>query len=116
MGEVPTTRKSKKGPISKPAEGVPFRAVPQNGDDEEDSFKNLDLLPAEGPPPRSGPIAPEPGMEDVVEYEPSEHGDSGPIPDPQSVPLEGEALEPTRISLPLPGRSFKGLSYLPTDA
>ena len=58
LGKVPTTRKSKKGPISKPAGCV--RAVPQDGDDEEDPFKDLDLLPAEGPPPRSGPIAPEP--------------------------------------------------------
>ena len=66
LGEVPTTRKSKKGPISKPAGGVPVRAVPQDGDDEEDPFKDLDLLPAEVPPPRSGPRAPEPGMEDAV--------------------------------------------------
>ena len=117
LGEVPTTRKSKKGPISKPAGGVPFRAVPQDGDDEEDPFKDLDLLPAEGPPPRSGPIAPEPGMEDAAEYEPSNLGDSGPAPEaphpsdaPQSVPPGGEALEPRRISLPLPGQEVSRAS------
>ena len=91
LGEVPTTRKSNKGPISKPAQGVPFRAVPQDGDDEEDPFKDLNLLPAEGPPPRSGPIGPEPGMEDAADYEPSQHGNSGPIPEaPQSVPPGGK--------------------------
>ena len=81
LGEVPTTRKSRKGPISKPAGGVPFRTVPQDGDDEEDPFKDLGLLPAEDPPPRSGPTGPEPGMEDAADYEPSEHGNSGPIPE-----------------------------------
>ena len=78
VGEVPATRKSQKGPISKPAGGVPVRAVPQDGDEEEDPFKDLGLLPAEDPPPRSGSRVPEPGMEDAVEYEPSDLGDSGP--------------------------------------
>ena len=111
LGEVPATRKSKKGPISKPAGGVPFRTVPQDGDDEEDPFKDLGLLPAEDPPPRSGPAGPEPGMEDAAEYEPSEHGNSGPIPEtPQSVPSGGEALEPRRISLPLPGQEVSRAS------
>ena len=103
--------KSKKGPTSKPAGGV------QDGDDEEDPFKDLDLLPAEGPPPRSGPRAPEPGMEDAVEYEPSDLGASGPAPEaphpsdaPQSVPPGGEALEPRRISLPLPGQEVSRAS------
>ena len=50
LREVPTRRKSKKGPISKPVISDPVRAVPQDGDDEEDPFKDLDLLPAEGPP------------------------------------------------------------------
>ena len=80
--------------------------------------------PDDDPPPRSGPRVPEPGMEDAAEYEPSDLGGSGPAPEaphpsdaPQSVPPGGEALEPRRISLPLPGpRSFKGLSCLPTDA
>ena len=104
-------RKSKKGPISKPAGGVPFRAVPQDGDEEEDPFKDLGLLPAEDVPPGSGSPAPEPGVEDAAEYEPSDLGDSGPAPEaphssdaPQSVPPGGEALEPRRISLPLPGQ------------
>ena len=111
LGEVSATRKSKKGPISKPAGGVPFRTVPQDGDDEEDPFKNLGLLPAEDPPPRSGPAGPEPGMEDAAEYEPSEHGNSGPIPEaPQSVLPGGEALEPRRISLPLPGQEVSRAS------
>ena len=111
LGEVPATRKSKKGPISKPAGGVPFRTVPQDGDNEEDPFKDLGLLPAEDPPPRSGPVGPEPGMEDAAEYEPSEHGNSGPIPEaPQPVPPGGEALEPRRISLPLPGQEVSRAS------
>ena len=111
LGEAPTTRKSKKGPISKPAGGVAVRAVPQDGDDEEDPFKDLDLLPAEGPPPRSGPRVPEPGMEDAAEYEPSELGDSGPVSEaPQSVPPGGEALGPRRISLPLPGQEVSKAS------
>ena len=100
LGEVPVRRKSKKGPISKPAGGVPFRAVPQDGD-EEDPFKDLGLLPAEDVPPGSGSPAPEPGVEDAAEYEPSDLGDSGPAPEaphssdaPQSVPPGGEALEP----------------------
>ena len=114
LGEVPVRRKSKKGPISKPAGGVPFRAVPQDGDDEEDPFKDLGLLPAEDVPPGSGSPVPEPGMEDAAEYEPSDLGDSGPVPEaphssdaPQSVPPGGEALEPRRISLPLPGKKFQ---------
>ena len=117
LGEVPATRKSKKGPISKPAGGVPVRAVPQDGDDEEDPFKDLGLLPAGDPPPRSGPRVPEPGMEDAAEYEPSDLGDSGPVPEaphssdaPQSVPPGGEALEPRRISLPLPGQEVSRAS------
>ena len=118
LGEVPVRRKSKKGPISKPAGGVPFRAVPQDGDEEEDPFKDLGLLPAEDVPPGSGSPVPEPGVEDAAEYEPSDLGDSGPAPEaphssdaPQSVPPGGEALEPRRISL-----SFKGLSCLPANA
>ena len=117
LGEVPATRKSKKGPISKPAGGIPVRAVPQNGNDEEDPFKDLRLLPAEDPPPRSGPRVPEPGMEDAAEYEPSDLGDSGPAPEaphlsdaPQSLPPGGEALEPRRISLPLPGQEVSRAS------
>ena len=55
-------RKSKKGPISKPVRSDPVRAVPQDGDDEEDPFKDLGLLPAEAPPSGSGPGLPEPGM------------------------------------------------------
>ena len=123
LGEVPVRRKSKKGPISKPAGGVPFRAVRQDGDDEEDPFKDLGLLPAEDVPPGSGSPVPEPGMEDAAEYEPSDLGDSGPAPEaphssdaPQSVPPGGEALEPRRISLPLPGQEVKGLSCLPANA
>ena len=54
FGEVPTRKKSKKGLTSKPVGGVPVRAVPQDGDEEEDPFKDLGLLPAEDPPPRSG--------------------------------------------------------------
>ena len=95
FGEVPTRRKSKKGPASKPAGGVPVRAVPQDGDEEEDPFKDLGLLPAEDPPPRSGQRGPEPGLEDAAEYEPSDPGESGPVPEappisdaPQSVPPE----------------------------
>ena len=117
LGEVPVRRKSKKGPISKPAGGVPFRAVPQDGDDEEDPFKDLGLLPAEDVPPGSGSPVPEPGMEDAAEYEPSDLGDSGPAPEaphssdaPQSVPPGGEALEPRRISLPLPGQEVSRAS------
>ena len=50
-------------------------------------------------------------MEDAADYEPSEHGDSGPIPEaPQSVPPGGEALEPRRISLPLPGQEVSRAS------
>ena len=117
LGEVPVRRKSKKGPISKPAGGVPFRAVFQDGDDEEDPFKDLGLLPAEDIPPGSGSPVPEPGMEDAAEYEPSDLGDSGPAPEaphssdaPQSVPSGGEALEPRRISLPLPGQEVSRAS------
>ena len=80
LGEVPVTRKSKKGPISKPAGGVPVRAIPQDGADEEDPFKDLGLLPAEDAPPGSGPRVPEPGMEDAAEYEPSDLGDSPEAP------------------------------------
>ena len=117
LGEVPVTRKSKKGPISKPAGGVPVRAIPQDGADEEDPFKDLGLLPAEDAPPGSSPRVPEPGMEDAAEYEPSDLGDSGPVPEaphssdvPQSVPPGGEALEPRRISLPLPGQEVSRAS------
>ena len=117
LGEVPVTRKSKKGPISKPAGGVPVRAIPQDGADEEDPFKDLGLLPAEDAPPGSGPRVPEPGMEDAAEYEPSDLGDSGPVPEaphssdvPQSVPPGSEALEPRRISLPLPGQEVSRAS------
>ena len=117
LGEVPTTRKSKKGPISKPAGSDPVGAVPQDGDEEEDPFKDLGLLPAEDPPPRSGQRGPEPGMEDAAEYEPSDPGDSGLVPEappvsdaPQSVPPGGEALEPRRISLPLPGQEVSRAS------
>ena len=117
LGEAPARRKSKKGPISKPAGGVPFRAVPQDGDDEEDPFKDLGLLPAEDVPPGSGSPVPEPGVEDAAEYEPSDLGDSGPAPEPphtsdapQSVPPGGEALEPRRISLPLPGQEVSRAS------
>ena len=102
--------------MNEPAGGVPVRAVPQDGDDE-DPFKDLGLLPAEDPPPRSGPRVPEPGMEDAAEYEPSDLGDSGPAPEapqlsdaPQSVPPGGEALEPRRISLPLPGQEVSRAS------
>ena len=102
LGEVPTRRKSKKGPISKPVISDPVRAVPQDGDHEEDPFKDLGLLPANDPPPGSGPRQPEPGMEDAAEYEPSDPGGSGQAP--QSAPPGGEALEPRRISLPLPGQ------------
>ena len=117
MGEAPATRKSEKGPIFKPAGGVPDRAVPQDGDYEEDPFKDLGLLPAEDPPPRSGPRLPEPGMEDAAECELSDLGDSGPAPEaphlsdaPQSVPPGGKALEPRRISLPLPGQEVSRAS------
>ena len=74
--------------------------LPQDGDEEEDPFKGLGLLPAEDPPPRSGQRGPEPGLEDAAEYEPSDPGESGPVPEappisdvPQSVPPGGEALE-----------------------
>ena len=117
LGEVPTRRKSKKGPISKPVISDPVRAVPQDGDDEEDPFKDLGLLPANDPPPRSGPRQPEPGMEDVAEYEPSDPGESGQVPEAppasdaaQSVPPGGETLEPRRISLPLPGQEVSRAS------
>ena len=56
-------------------------------------------------------------MEDAAEYEPSDLGDSGPAPEaphpsnaPQSVPPGGEALEPRRISLPLPGQEVSRAS------
>ena len=117
LGEVPTRRKSKKGPISKPVRSDPVRAVPQDGDDEEDPFKDLGLLPADAPPSGSGPRQPEPGMEDAAEYEPSDPGESGQVPEappalvaPQSVPPGGEALEPRRISLPLPGQEVSRAS------
>ena len=117
LGEVSVRRKSKKGPISKPAGGVPFRTVPQDGDDEEDPFKDLGLLLAEDVPPGSGSPVPEPGMEDAAEYEPSDLGDSGPAPEaphssdaPQSVPPGDEALEPRRISLRLPGQEVSRAS------
>ena len=71
-------------------------AVPQDGGEEEDPFKDLGLLPAEDPPPRSGQRVPEPGLEDAAEYEPSDPGESGPVPEappisdvPQSVPPGG---------------------------
>ena len=84
FGEVPTRKKSKKGLTSKPVGGVPVRAVPQDGDEEEDPFKDLGLLPAEDPPPRSGQRGPEPGLEDAAEYEPSDPGESGPVPEAPS--------------------------------
>ena len=117
LGEVPTRRKSKKGPISKPVRSDTVRAAPQDGDDEEDPFKDLGLLPADAPPSGSGPRPSEPGMEDAAEYEPSDPGESGQVPEaplasdaPQSVPRGGEALEPRRISLPLPGQEVSRAS------
>ena len=96
---------------SKPAGGDPSRAVPRDGEDEEDPFKDLGLEPADGHPSGSGPARPEPELDDVAGYEPSEPGEAGPAPEappvsdaPQSVPPGGEALEPRRISPPLPGQ------------
>ena len=89
----------------------PIWGAPQAGDDEEDPFKDLGLLPADAPPPGGGPVKPVPKMDDLDGYKPSDPGESGPVPEsapipdaPQSVPPEGEALEPRRISLPLPGQ------------
>ena len=91
---------------------------------KEDPFKDLGLQPAEDPPPRSGQRGPEPGLEDAAEYEPSDPGESGPVPEappisdvPQSVPPGGEALEPRRISTSTSGsRGFKGFSCVPANA
>ena len=117
LKEVPTRIKSEKGPISKPVRSDPVRAVPQDGDDEEDPFKDLGLLPANDPLSGSGPRLPEPGMQDAAEYEPSDLGESGQVPEappasdaPQSVPPGGEALEPRRVSPPLPGQEVSRAS------
>ena len=117
LGEVSMRRKSKKDPISSPRRSNHIRTISQDGDDEEDLFKNLEFLPVDDPLSGSGPRLPESGIEDIAEYKSSDPGESGPAPEippasdaSQSMPPGDEALESPRISFPIPDQENSKIS------